>query len=286
MPIPTSILLFVVCIASTAVAHTGQSGPVKSERQWSPIVTGTQLDPMYVFDKLVARYRGLTAYSDRTRIVQVTRDYQEQEPRRTETEVTCDFADGTLTVQTVASQLRRGLGLNLPMRPTNEMESLASNYDLWLLPHLALKFSEQPLDEFREGISEGFTATEAAEVTVDDKPMVHLELTSGDGLSGDYDARFDLYVDPKSMLIEHIEGRQRMPDGSDSETTFHITPQAVESTEPVEPVRLPSQTAPQQDKPTTQCGTIDPGMSIDPPGAVPAECTRPSCGTPRTSITG
>jgi hypothetical protein len=53
---------------------------------------------------------------------------------------------------------------------------------------------------------------------------VHLELRSGYVQSECCTARFDLYIDSQSLLIERIEGRQRMPYGSELETTVEIDP--------------------------------------------------------------
>ena len=105
-------------------------------------------------------------------------------------------------------------------------------YNLWLAPHMALRFTDDPLKEFRLGVKEGFTPTKAEHVTVEKKQWVRLELKSGDGLSEDYTARFDLFVNLQSMLIERIEGEQRLPDGAEYRTTLDITPILTEQSEP------------------------------------------------------
>jgi hypothetical protein len=87
-------------------------------------------------------------------------------------------------------------------------------------------------------VDEGFTATGAESVTIDNKPMVHVELKSGDGSSEDCQAKFDLFVNPDSMLIERIEGEQVLPDGANYSTTLQITPGEVASPQaetPLEP---------------------------------------------------
>lgn len=282
----TSSFIASLIFATGPVAIAAEPKSESEERQFSPIVLETRLDPAQFFDQLVHRYRALTAYSDRTRIIQITRDHDQEKLKRTETEISSDFSDGKLMVESAASQLRSHLGLNIPIRQTEEISELSSKYRLWLLPHLSLKFSEKPLEEFREGVSEGFTATDAAEVTVDDKPMVHLELTSGDGLSGDYNARFDLYIDPESMLIERIEGRQRLPDGGDSETTFQITPRSADQVRPEDYPR-PVMTTPEHDgtaQPANEGGT---NGTIMPPCMPP--CTSlgtPAAQSPKTSVPG
>ena len=66
-------------------------------------------------------------------------------------------------------------------------------------------------------------------------PSLCVQLTSGDGLSEDFTAKFDLYVDPESMLIQRIEGEQRLPDGADYSTTLDITPIRADQDEVVAP---------------------------------------------------
>ena len=104
------------------------------------------------------------------------------------------------------------------------MKAIELRYQLWLAPHLILKFTDEPLMELREGIEEGFTPTSVEQVLLGDKPMWLLQLQSGDGLSSGFDAKFDFFVNPDSMLIERIEGIQHLPDGSDFITTLDITP--------------------------------------------------------------
>lgn len=181
------------------------------------------------FDRLVARYRNLTTYSDISRVVQVIQHAGETESRRVETEMSSQVADGALRTETALSQLRRTFGLELPLPAPEPMRQAELQYQLWMLPHLTLKFSDEPLRDFRDGVHEGFTATDLAPVTVDDRPLMHLELRSGDGTDANSTATFDLFVDPESMLIERIHGHQRLPDGGNYETTVDITPRQHES---------------------------------------------------------
>ena len=174
------------------------------------------------FEKLVERYRGLGVYEDTVDVVQVTT--RDQRSHRVETRIACTIEDGTLSVETPGSQVRDGIGLRVPITRSAAIEALVLRYNLWLAPHLTLRFADEPLKEFRMGVSEGFTPTKIEPVTLDDKQFIRLELTSGDGLSEDARARFNLYVNPSTMLIERIEGRQRLPDGADYQTTLQITP--------------------------------------------------------------
>jgi hypothetical protein len=186
--------------------------------------TETVLDARRFFELLVERYRGLTAYSEMSRIVQVIQHVGDVEPQRVEMEMSSEVTGDALRTETAFSQIRRAFGLNLPLPESEPMQAAELRYHLWLLPHLTLKFSDEPLRDFRDGIHQGFTATDLAPVTVDDRSLVHLELRSGDGANDDSSARFDLYVDPDSMLVERVRGQQRLPDGSSYETTVEITP--------------------------------------------------------------
>jgi hypothetical protein len=186
-----------------------------------------RIDPSCFFDVLIDRYQRLKAYEDVSDVTQVTRRAGE-EPKELQTRIGCEIEEGKLHVETPASQIRRGMGLDLEYRRSRAMEAAALEYDIWLAPHMALRFADEPRREFRAGVADGFTATDAETITIDARPMVHLELRAGDGRDGDCAAQFDLYVNPESMLIERIEGTQRLPDGGDFRTTLDITPLAAE----------------------------------------------------------
>ena len=186
------------------------------------------IEPAALFEKLVNRYKGLHFYRDTSRLVQIT-SREGQEPSRVETEIGCEVRDGALTVKTPAAQARSSLGLDLPVRQSPAAATAQRHYDLWLAPHMSLKFEEQPLKDFRRGVDEGFTATEAERITIDNRDMLHMELRSGDGLSEDCTARFDLFINPETMLVERIDGEQRLPDGGSCTTSLQITPQDFEA---------------------------------------------------------
>jgi hypothetical protein len=187
------------------------------------------LEAKRFFDQLVERYRNLTSYSDVSRIIQIVQHAGEPESQRVETEISCEVDDGALRVQSSASQLRRLFGIELPVAKPGPVEQAELRYQLWMLPHLTLKFADQPLEQFRDGVEDGFTATDMSKVIVDDRPMVQLELRSGRREDGEAEATFDLLVDPDSMLIERIHGHQRLPDGGNFETTVEITPRQVDN---------------------------------------------------------
>jgi hypothetical protein len=191
---------------------------------------GETLDPDLVFKRLIQRYRGLRTYRDITRLVSVTtRDGQ---ATRLETEIGCEVRDGNLSVTTPSSQARQAISPGLPVRQSPIAAQTARGYDLWLAPHMTFKFHDDPLKDFRAGIDEGFTVTDAESVTIDNRRMVHLELRSGEGLSEDCAARFDVFVNPETMLVECIAGEQTLPEGGSHQTTLHISPQESEGGEP------------------------------------------------------
>jgi hypothetical protein len=254
---------FVVCVACTggsaisaespapgpaggaAPAKLAAPAPSSSDIQnHNPSISGEgRIDPVDFFQRLVARYRGLYLYRDVATVTHVTRR-DGRESNRLQTQITCEVADGKLTVKTPASQARKGLGVELPVKQSQQSADAKRNYDLWLAPHMALKFTDEPLKNLRAGVDEGFIATEAESVTIDNKQMVHVELRSGctgDGAGEQCAAKVDLYVNSESMLIERIDTEQKLPNGADYSATLHITPEQAERESPAsQPAEMPA----------------------------------------------
>ncbi len=191
-------------------------------------------DALAFFESLVEHYRGLVAYEDVADVVQITTRPGE-EPQRVEIRIAATIQDGQLRVETPGSQMRDSIGLDVPLKTSPAMETFVQKYNLWIAPHMALRFTDEPLQDFRLGVEEGFTPTLTETVIIDGRSLVRVQLKSGDGLSEDYTAKFDLYVDPDSMLIQRIEGEQRLPDGADYSTTLDITPIRADQDEVVAP---------------------------------------------------
>ena len=222
-----------ICHSSAPAETNSTAGDVHLPAATAPSaapVPADDLDPLEVFNKVVDRYHRLLTYRDSVWLVQTTQR-QGETVSSAETSLSCEIAHGKLHIQTAGSALRGSLGIDLPITKSPALEKARLRYDLWLAPHMAMKFAKQPLKDFRAGIDEGFTATDAQAVTIDNKKMVHLALKSGDGLSEDCAAKFDLFINPESMLIERIDGEQRLPDGANYQTTLHITPLNAESQE-------------------------------------------------------
>lgn len=218
----------------------------------------TQIDARAFWDALVARYRGLVSYSDLTNIVQITREQSPsaddsvavQEVHQIESRIRCDIFENELRITTPGMQLgdemRRKIAECVKIRAfapasdqsdepeqsepvSEETADLSLRYRLWLAPHMALRFAREPLEELRPGASSTFTATEASEIVLDERPMVHLELAGrSDTEVGARESRINLYVDPKSMLIERIETKEQLPDGGSFETLMTIVPTSAE----------------------------------------------------------
>lgn len=225
----TACAAIVFCSANTFACN--ESSPTFDCRDipasaQSNVSTGEIIDPANFFQLVVDRYRTLSSYQDTMHVVEVTHQ-DGKEVQRRETDVRCEITDeGELRVRTPGAMLRDELGLGVPFSHTKSMEETRRRLDLWLAPHLGLRYLENPLHDFREGIEKGFTAKSAKAVKVNDRSMVQIELASDDDVDDTKDgedASFDLYIDPESMLVERIEGRQQLDDGSISRTTVEIS---------------------------------------------------------------
>ncbi len=214
----------IVLGSAAALADQNTIGSISSPQiASSQDIASDRADALAFFESLVDHYRGLVAYEDVADVVQITTRPGE-EPQRVETRIAATIQNGKLRVETPGSQMRDSIGLEVPLKTSPAMEAFVQKYNLWIAPHMALRFTDEPLQDFRLGVEEGFTPTLTETVIINGRSLVHLQLTSGDGLSEDYTARFDLYVDPESMLIQRIEGEQRLPDGADYSTALDITP--------------------------------------------------------------
>lgn len=176
-----------------------------------------EVDPIRFFKRLVDRYRAIEDYVEETEVEQVTDDPATDDPPiRTRTRVRAEVRDARLVVERPG--LLDDLGRSLTSSKTG-----ATEQDLWLLPHLRLRFSDSPLEEFRPSEAGGFRAAEADRVVVDDREMVRVELRAGgEAESGPTDARFSLFVDPERMLVERVEGEEWLPGGLRQQTTLRI----------------------------------------------------------------
>lgn len=87
----------------------------------SPRITASQdvgsdrADALAFFESLVDHYRALVAYEDIADVVQITTRPGE-EPQRVETRIAATIQGGKLRVETPGSQMRDGIGLDVPLK--------------------------------------------------------------------------------------------------------------------------------------------------------------------------
>jgi hypothetical protein len=218
------IVMLAVSMPAAAQEATAAGEDVETATGRAPDEAAPQPAPF--FEAVAERYRRLTAYEDVADVAEVIARAG-RPPVRVETQIACKLDGEGLRVVTPGSQVREGVGLDLPIDTSPAMEALVLRYNLWLAPHMALHFADEPLKDLRLGVPEGFVPAAAGIAVVDDKRTVHLELESADSPSaadGEGTAKFEFWVDPESMLIQRIEGRQRLPDGADYRTTLDIKP--------------------------------------------------------------
>ena len=197
-------------ISSAEFAHANNDG--------QEVVQEDTIDAAAFFRTLVQRYRTLIHYVEETQVEEVVQDLAvDSPPIQTRTQVRVEIVNGQLNVE------RPGIADDAVQALVPQSES-ATEEDLWLLPHMKLRYSDDPLEEFRRGIEEGFVPEEANIVRVDDRQLVRLELRSNTGEEEPAKATFELFVDPKRMLVERIEGEQLLPGGLSYRTRLEIEP--------------------------------------------------------------
>jgi len=161
------------------------------------------------FDTLVERYRHLVDYEDTVVIVEiVTRE--SQEPHRVETRIACRIENDRLRIDSPGAQVRGGVGLGPPIARSTAMESLALRYNLWIAPHMALRFKQDPLAEFRLGVPQGFIVAGVEQAKWQGRPLIRIRLKAAAVEDAPSDAartaQYELWVNPDSMLIERVTG--------------------------------------------------------------------------------
>jgi hypothetical protein len=196
----------------------------------SLIRDGSRTEALAFFQRLVERYRALHRYTEEAEVEQVTDDpATDAPPIRTRAKVRAEVDDRELTVE--SSSLLDAVSDTL--RPS---EDGATDAELWMLPHLRLKFDEKPMESFRPATRTPFRASEIDRVRVDDRELVRVELLSGE--TGAPDAKFSLYVDPDRMLVERVEGDEWLPGGLRHRTTVRIDAQEVHESRPIAPAAI------------------------------------------------
>ena len=185
---------------------------------------GEELDAAAFFSDLVTRYREMTGYVEDTEVEQETSDPETGDPPvRTRTRIRAEITDGRLRVERpglLDDAVRTVVGESVGL----EDGESASESDLWLLPHMALRFTDSVLQNFRAGVEQPFAPVEAELVSLNDRDLVRIELRSGDGFGIADGATFELFVDPDRMLVERVEGQQMLASGLAFRTSLKIDP--------------------------------------------------------------
>jgi hypothetical protein len=234
MTLVLSVSTAMACHDRARQAHEQQSRPELAAEP-APIdalpLPSMELDPIdpdVFFDQLVRRYRGLTGYRDTTRHVQVT-SADGLQATSIETTMQCSIEDDELQVRTAGSQVARAVGLETLLAHSPAARALRQRYQLWLAPHMALRFAGEPLEALRGG-QRGLRPALAESVQVQDRELVHVQLVEQPDASGAdrESASVDIFVDPQSMLIHRVQTQETLPDGTHCATTMDIMPEFVE----------------------------------------------------------
>ncbi|MCH2160981.1 MAG: hypothetical protein MK085_03815 [Phycisphaerales bacterium] len=216
------VAVLVVCATATATSASEDGRDAAPGATTVLTHRGDEIDPSAFFDRLLERYRRITGYVEETDIQQETSDPVTGDPPiRVHSRVRAEIVDGRLEVE------RPGL-LDDAVRTVAgeefEPASGASAADLWLLPHMHLRFTDDVLQDFREGVEDGFAPAEADMVSVDDRELVRLELRSGEGLGEPGEATIELFVDPDRMLVERVNSQQMLASGLEHRSIVRIEP--------------------------------------------------------------
>ena len=236
IPVASLGLTFAVGLAPVS-ADSFSPPPGRAILPSHPGEPGGLGDPIAFFERLVLRYRSLRRYAERVEVLQITKDPETDDPGiRTLTRARAEITGDDLRVDRsgLASKAMDALALD-------EATTGASDAELWMLPHLSLRFTDQPLEHFRPGDRGPFRPSELDRVTVKDRQLVRVQLLAGD--EEDPAARFNLFIDPERMLVERVEGDEWLPSGLHHQTTVRIEAHEVgaEETPPETPGPEPSE---------------------------------------------
>ncbi len=231
--------------------------------------TGASIDANTLFGKLVDRYRGLSLYRDSVKLAHRTIDGATATSTATQQSMGCTVDGSTLAV--ISSAL--GSGGSCDARDASPMARLELARQLWTLPHLALRFADEPLRSMRGGFG-SLVPTAVEEVTIDRKQLLRLHLEADGevvvaaGTECD-ESTVDLYVNPQSLLVERVEHSLTIAEGVRYEATLEITPERAIAT----PVATPMVAEPAA---PTATPTTAPAPSASPPAESPAAPHGPS----------
>lgn len=226
MPNPPFQLCLGWLLASMCACSVLMAAPLVAAEDGGTEISqrGEELNASAFFADLVTRYREMTGYVEDTEVEQETSDLETGDPPvRTRTRIRAEITDGRLRVERpglLDDAVRTVVGESIGL----EDGESASESDLWLLPHMSLRFTDSVLQNFRAGVEQPFAPVEAELVNLNDRDLVRLELRSGDGFGIADGATFELFVDPDRMIIERVEGQQMLSSGLAFRTSLKIDP--------------------------------------------------------------
>ncbi|MFO0826907.1 MAG: hypothetical protein U0572_02065 [Phycisphaerales bacterium] len=258
--------------------------------------TPTSIDPAEFFRSLVDRYRTLTEYQDSVKLEQRTVERSSSvQSAPVASAIDCSVRNDRLALRTSdlrAETMRSALPWTseCDARDGSPLGRMRLASQLWLLPHLSLRFAEEPLRSM-QGAGGTLVPMTVETVTVGEKSLVRLHLVSrhddapSGGAASSRDATVDLFVNPRSMLVERIEHSRELAEGVRYEATIEISPErAVAAPTGVSPAEdtTPQEPAPKEGtSPEPRRPNLGPAEPTDHPGERPADDpagngTRPS----------
>ncbi len=257
-------------------------------------------DPLVFFRSLVDRYRGLSEYSDSVTLERRTVESSAPAASAVGERLDCHVQGSTLAVNSssVASTSR------LDTKDASPASRIRLASQLWSLPHLALRFADEPLVSM-DGTGGSLVPTQVDEVLIGGKSYLRLHLVqSGSAPAANTDGlaapaaeprpdhvvaasatvpagttSLDLFVNPRSMLVELIEHRRTLAEGVAYEATIRITPERAVGAEeadaaeqvppekPTEPAPAPVETPGPAPLTREPAPTEQPAHSAPPPPA-------------------
>lgn len=221
---------------STLTAGVNVAHAATAKERGDP-TTAESADATEFFGKLVHRYRGLTLYQDSVRLAHRTTAESRDAGSRSEQILATLISGSVLDV----SSSSVGAGASCDTRDASPVSRLALARQLWTLPHLALRFADEPLRSMHGGDDCGSLVPKRVEsVTINERQFLRLHLESQRAANATADARcdettVDFFVNPDSMLVERVEQSHELGEGMRYEATLEIVPsRALEEATPAD----------------------------------------------------
>ena len=164
-----------------------------------------QESPDDLFEEVHRRHLALERFAEDLQVVQIVSDEATDAApvtTRTRVRLEVDGDDCRIDRPTVAPRL---------VEPSGEDGGGPTEADLQLLPHLRLRFDDDPLANLRRGRPDGFTPVAMEHDELDGRPIVRLELQSGPSETPEAWVRFE--IDAESLLVDRVIGEEALAGG-------------------------------------------------------------------------